>query len=168
MPAALPEKPADSPDGALTPTGEPGNVLPIPAAADRDLAGPPHASPHMARARDDDYDDRDDDYDDRPPPRRRRRDRDDDDDDHDRPVAKGPLDGMFANTNIVVLVLFALCCRGLAFILAAICYFTAKDPKAKSNATLVLVIDAVLIIVGVILNVTGALAGLGAGRAGNP
>ena len=121
----------------------------------------------MARARDDDYDDRDDDVDDRP--RRRRRDRDDDDyDDRGRPTAQGPLDGMFANTNIVVLVLFALCCRGIALILAAICYFTAKDPKAKSNALLVMVIDLVLVVVAIILNVTGALAGLGAANRGGP
>lgn len=107
----------------------------------------------MAKDRDDDFDDRDDDR-----PRRRR------DDDYDRPPEQlGPLDKMFRDTNIVILVLFAICCRGIALILSLICYFTAKDPKAKSNALIVICIDLALVVVAIILNLTGALAGL-AGR----
>lgn len=75
-------------------------------------------------------------------PRRRKRPRDDD----DRPSsgALGPLDKTFRDTSIVMLILFALCCRGIAFILSLICFLTAKDPKAKSNATVVLIIDGLL------------------------
>ena len=108
----------------------------------------------MARERDDEP--RDDDKDDRPVRRRR--------DDDDLPVALGPLDKMFRDTNVVILVLFAVCCRGIALILSAICFFTAKDPKAKTNATIVMCIDGGLTVVAIILNFTGVLAGLTGGR----
>lgn len=109
----------------------------------------------MARDRDDDP--RDDDVDDRPARRRR-------DDDDLPPAAMGPLDKMFRDTNIVILVLFGLCCRGIALILSAVCYFTAKDPKAKNNALIVMCVDAGLTVLAIILNFTGALAGLMGGR----
>ncbi len=117
----------------------------------------------MARSRDDDYDD---DYDDRPAKKRRR---DDDDDYDDRPSrrggggAMGPLDNMYANTNIVVLILFALCCNGIATILSLIAYLTAKDPTAKSNALITLIIAGLLTVVAVgaqiMLGVAGGLQG---------
>ena len=95
------------------------------------------------------------------------RDRDDDDYD-DRPARsggpKGPLDGMFANTNIAILVLFAVCCRGIALILSLVCFFTAKDPKAKSIATIVMIIDGAIIVLGIILNFAGVFAGMNANR----
>jgi hypothetical protein len=99
----------------------------------------------MARERDDDYEG---DYDDRP-----RR----------SGGQMGPLDGMYRDTNIVVLVLFGLCCGGIAFILSLIAFLTAKDPKAKSNAMIVLIIGAVSAAVGILLQVTGALAGAAGG-----
>jgi hypothetical protein len=130
----------------------------------------------MARSRNDDVDDDDrdddrprrprrgDDDDERDEDRPRRRRRDDDDDDYDDGPRgggpKGPLDSTFANTNIVVLVLFACCCRGIALILALICFFTAKDPKAKSNAMIVMIIDGILVTAAIILQLTGALAGM--------
>ena len=114
----------------------------------------------MARERDD-YDDRDDDRDDDAPPPRRRRDRDDYDD--YGPAKKlGPLDGMFAKTNVVILVLFALCCNGIALILGAVGYFTAVDPKAKSNAFLTMVLGGIITVVGIVAQV----AMMGAGLAG--
>jgi hypothetical protein len=96
--------------------------------------------------------------------------RDDDDDYDDAPRrsgggAKGPLDGMFANTNIVILIIFAICCGYIAVVLALICFLTAKDPKAKANAKLVLIIDAVLIVINIIVYATvgfGAIMGGGA------
>lgn len=97
----------------------------------------------MARSRDDDYDD-----------------------DDDRPVrrgggggAMGPLDGMYANTNVVVLVLFGLCCGVIAFVLSLVAFLTAKDPKAKSNAMLVMIIGGVMFAIGLVLNFAGVLAG---------
>lgn len=111
----------------------------------------------MARDRDDDRDDDKDARDERPSRRRR-------DDDDDAPAQLGPLDKMFRDTNIVFLILFGLCCRGLALILSAVGYFTAKDPKAKKNALIVMCIDGALTALAIILNVTGALAGLTAGK----
>ena len=111
----------------------------------------------MARARDDDYED-----DDAPPARRSRRDDADYDDDDDRPAragAKGPLDNMFANTNIVVLVLFACCCGLIAFVLALVEYLTGKDPKGKSNALIVMIVSGILTVVGIIAQIAGGLAG---------
>ena len=72
---------------------------------------------------------------------------------------------MFANTNIVILVLFALCCGIIALVLALVCYFTAKDPKAKSNALVVIMIDVVLTVVQVIVYATmGAAAFMGGAK----
>ena len=79
---------------------------------------------------------------------------------------KGPLDGMFANTNIVILVLFALCCGLIAFVLGLVGMLTAKDPKAKSNATLVVIISGVLMAIGILINVLGVGVGLMGGAAG--
>lgn len=87
----------------------------------------------MARDRDDDLpDDKDD------APRSRRR------DDDDEPAALGPLDKTFRDTNTVILVIFGICCTWIAAILGLVGMLTAKDPKAKKNATLVLIIGAVV------------------------
>lgn len=92
------------------------------------------------------------------------RDRDDEDYD-DRPRRSdgggdlGPLDKMYRDTNIVVLVLFGICCGIIAFVLSLVCYLTAKDPKAKSNAMIVMIIGAVLTAVGIVMQVGGILAG---------
>jgi thiamine transporter ThiT len=62
------------------------------------------------------------------------------------PVSKaelGPLDGMFRDTSIIVLVLFGFCCGGIALILSIICLVTNKDPQAKSNALIVLIISLI-------------------------
>jgi hypothetical protein len=122
----------------------------------------------MARDRDDrddeDEDDRprrrsrrdedDEDADDRPRRRRRR----DDDDYDDRPREElGPLDKTFRDTNMVVLVLFAVCCNGVALILGIIGLVTAKDQQAKSNAMLVTIIGAVVTVIGGGIRIAGVL-----------
>jgi hypothetical protein len=99
----------------------------------------------MARERDENIDD---DYDDRPA----------------RAGAMGPLDGMYRNTNIVVLVLFGLCCNGIAFILSLVAFLTAKDPKAKSNAMMVMIIGGVVTAISIVLQVAGVLGGAAGGR----
>lgn len=73
----------------------------------------------------------------------------------------GPLDGTFRNTNIVVLIIFGVCCSLLALIVSLIAYFTAKDSKAKSNALIVLIVSGVITAGTFVLNLTGALVGLG-------
>lgn len=99
----------------------------------------------MARERDDNIDD---DYDDRP---------------SRSGGAMGPLDGMYRNTNIVVLVLFGICCGLIAFVLSLVAFLTAKDPKAKSNAMLVMLISGILSALGLVLQFAGILGGM-AGR----
>lgn len=69
-----------------------------------------------------------DEFDDDPPPRRK----------------AGPLDSLFADTNIVMLLLFAVCCGQIALIMSAVCLFTATDPVAKSKATTTLVVSLVM------------------------
>ncbi len=90
-----------------------------------------------------------------------------DDFDDDRPVRGtgelGPLDKMFRDTNVVVLVLFGLCCGVIAAVFGLVGVLTAKDPKAKSNATLVLIIGGIMFALGLVLNFMGVLGGL-AGR----
>jgi hypothetical protein len=53
------------------------------------------------------------------------------------------LDGFFANTNIVLLIILSICCSGIAFILGLIGIFTCKDAKAKQNAIIVTIIGLV-------------------------
>jgi len=84
---------------------------------------------------------------------------DDDDDDDLPPVKKkeplSGMDGFFGNTNIVVLVIFGFCCSGIALILGIIGLVTCKDPKAKSNATIVCVIGGIMVVVWTVLNIVG-------------
>jgi hypothetical protein len=75
-------------------------------------------------------------------PRRRRRDEDEDYPDVRR-RPRGGLDAMFADTNIVLLVLFGLCCSGIALILGAVGLATCTDPKAKQNALVVTIIGGI-------------------------
>jgi hypothetical protein len=109
----------------------------------------------MARSRDDD-----DDYDDDEPAKKKRRREDDDDDYDDRPSRSkrqlSGLEGMYANTNFAVLILFSLCCNGLCalpLILSAIAFSTSTDPTAKNNAKICLIISGVMVVIGVIANV---------------
>ena len=105
----------------------------------------------MARSRPRDYDDEYDDDDYSPRPR--------------STGGQGPLDGMYRDTNTVVLVLFGCCCGMIAFVLSLVAYLTGKDPKAKSNAMMVMIISAVVTIVGVVAQIVGGVAGqLGKGQ----
>lgn len=81
------------------------------------------------------------------------------DDFDDVSVPLGPLDKMYRDTNIVVLVLFGLCCGVIAFVLSLVAYLTGKDPQAKSKAMTVLIISAIMSVIGIALNLTGALMG---------
>lgn len=100
------------------------------------------------------------------------RDRDDYEDD-DRPARRssggggsgelGPLDKMYRDTNVVILVLFGICCGIIAFVLSLVCFLTAKDPTAKSNAKLVMIVGIIMFVIGIALNVLGVLGGLAGG-----
>jgi hypothetical protein len=107
----------------------------------------------MARERDD-YDD----YDNKP---RRRDDRDDDDGGpRSRPVQQlTGLDKTFHDTNIVVLILFALCCNGIALVLGVIGLITCKDETAKKNALIVTIIGGIITALAVVGRVMQAVGG---------
>lgn len=76
----------------------------------------------------------------------------------------GPLDKMYRDTNIVILVIFGICCGLIAFILSLVAYLTAKDEKAKSNALIVMIVGAVLTAIGIVAQVGGFLGGLAGAR----
>ncbi len=83
----------------------------------------------------------------------------DDDDIDDLPARKKELSGMdsmYANTNIVILIFFALCCNGLCLaplILSIIGTFTCTDEKAKANAKLSLIISGIMVFLAVVINI---------------
>src|SRR5690242_2863796 len=58
------------------------------------------------------------------------------------------LDGMFANTSMPVLIIFAFCCSGIALILGIVGLIVCTDAKAKQNALTVTVIAAVVAVLG--------------------
>ena len=75
------------------------------------------------------------------------------------PTPTGGLDGMFANTNIVLLILFAFCCRGIALILGIVGLAVCTHPLARRNALIVTIIDAVLFALGFVGYMAGMLGG---------
>ena len=79
-------------------------------------------------------------------------------------IQRGPFDKMYRDTNIAILILFGVCCNWIAFIFSLIAFLTAKDPTAKSNAKLVMIVAAVAFVVLFGLQMAGVLGGLGAPR----
>jgi hypothetical protein len=77
-------------------------------------------------------------------------------DDDDRPARRpsggemGPLDKMYRDTNIVILIIFSLCCGIISLVMNLIAFFTAKDPVAKGNAKTALIVSAIMAVIGVI------------------
>jgi uncharacterized membrane protein len=65
------------------------------------------------------------------------------------PEDMGWMDKQFSQTSMVVLVIFALCCGIIALIFGLIGVATCKDPVAKKNATIVLVIGLIMTALGV-------------------
>jgi hypothetical protein len=110
-------------------------------------------APRARRRRDDDEEDE---------PRPRRRPRDDDDDYGDRPRRRPKqltgLDATFANTNVVLLILFACLCNGIALILGVVGLIVCKDPTARQNALITTIIGAILTVVGVGVQVVALMS----------
>jgi hypothetical protein len=67
------------------------------------------------------------------------------------------LDGTFANTNIVVLVLFGLCCGVIALAFGIVGLVACKDELAKRNALIVTAISGTLTVVHLILYFSGLI-----------
>ena len=49
----------------------------------------------------------------------------------------------FFNSNIVILIIFSICCSPLAFILGIVGLITCTDATAKRNALIVTIIGAI-------------------------
>jgi hypothetical protein len=113
---------------------------------------------------------RDDDDDDDEPPRRRRRRRRREYDDSPRDYSRqsspsGPFDGMFANTNVLLLCLFGCLCSGIALIFGIIGLITCKDREAWRNA---LTLTIVAVLVTVIATAVQLAVGMRGGGLGPP
>jgi hypothetical protein len=63
------------------------------------------------------------------------------------------MDAFLGNTNIVLLVILALCCNGIALILGIIGPITCKDPVAKNHALIVTIIGGIITVLGIIGNI---------------
>jgi hypothetical protein len=100
----------------------------------------------------------DDDYsDDRPRRRRRRDDSGDDpyesDRDRDRFRRRSWLEKELLNTNIVVIVFFALCCNGcfmLPLVFGIVGTVTCKDPEAQQKARILLIISSIVTVLSIV------------------
>ena len=65
--------------------------------------------------------------------------------------------------NFVIAIILSVCCNGLfliPLILSAITFFTAKDPKAKNNAMICMIISIVLVGIGIVMNFLGVMGNL--------
>jgi predicted Zn finger-like uncharacterized protein len=82
------------------------------------------------------------------------------DDDEDRGRGGG-LDGLFAGMSLPVVILFPLCCGVIALVLSIIGVATCRDPQARANAQLVLIISLVSSAIGIISNLIYFLSGPG-------
>ena len=58
------------------------------------------------------------------------------------------LDGFFANTHIVLLILLSFCCSYIGLILGVVGLVTCKDPAAKQNATITTILSAIFAALG--------------------
>jgi len=78
-------------------------------------------------------------------------------DDYDAPDVRREqpnwIEQQFKNTNIVLLVIFALCCNVLALIFGILGLTMSKDPEAKQKALVVTIIAAIGFALGAIWQV---------------
>jgi hypothetical protein len=81
-------------------------------------------------------------------PRRRRRDEEDEDPyRRERDISfrkRSWIDKELSNSNIVILVIFALCCNGIALIVGIIGVLTCKEPEAKQKAMILLIVGGIV------------------------
>ena len=71
-----------------------------------------------------------------------------------RPIEKmGWLDRELSRSHVVVLVLLALCCNGLAFIMGVVGLAICKDETARRNALILTIVGGALTAVGVLAQI---------------
>jgi hypothetical protein len=68
------------------------------------------------------------------------------------------MDAFFGNTNMVLLIILAVCCNGIALILGIIGLITCKDPVAKNNALIVTIIGGIITALAVFANIAASLS----------
>jgi hypothetical protein len=90
--------------------------------------------------------DEEEDYEERPRKRKKRKRRQDED--------LTWIDQQFLNTPLVGLIVFSVCCGNIALIFSIIGVAMCKDPKARQNAIMVLVISIIVSVIGFIVGVT--------------
>ena len=79
------------------------------------------------------------------------------------PTQRSGLDKWFTD-QFVFAIIVSICCNGLLLIpliVNVIGFITCKDPKAKNNAMICMIISIVLVGLGVVLNFLGVLGNLG-------
>jgi hypothetical protein len=67
------------------------------------------------------------------------------------------LDGLFGNTNFIILLVFALICNFIAFILGIIGWIACKDPTAKRNAMYVCLLSLIAPVIYWALSAAGII-----------
>ena len=75
------------------------------------------------------------------------------------PAQRSGLDKWFTD-QFVFAIIISICCNGVCLIpliVNVIGFFTCKDPKAKNNAMICMIISLVLVGLGVIANLTGVV-----------
>ena len=60
------------------------------------------------------------------------------------------LDKQYANTSMVVLVIFSFCCGGIALIFSIVAYFTCQNPTAKQNALICMIISGIMTVLNIL------------------
>jgi uncharacterized membrane protein len=75
------------------------------------------------------------------------------------PAQRTGMDAFFGNTNIVLLIILAVCCNGIAVILGIVGLITCKDPQAKNNALIVTIIGGIITALAVIGNIVATMGG---------
>jgi hypothetical protein len=98
-------------------------------------------------------------YSEQPPRRHRPNDREDDDEITARIIRRRRswLDQQFADTSIVLLVLFPMCCGLVALVFGIVGVAACQEPKARRNALIVLIISVAWIAIAFVVQVVNLL-----------
>jgi hypothetical protein len=64
----------------------------------------------------------------------------------------GGFDALFANTNVILLVIFSICCEPIGLILGIVGLLVCSDTRAKQNAMLVTIIGGIITALAVMGN----------------
>jgi hypothetical protein len=64
----------------------------------------------------------------------------------------------FYRDNFVIGIILSICCNIVGLVLSVVTYLQAKDPKAKNNAMICMIIAIVDIAIGIGINFLGGFA----------